>query len=37
MSSEMAAVSPPIDVNGLFNVKGIVALITGGGTGEFVF
>ena len=33
MSSEMA-VSPPIDVNGLFNVKGIVALITGGGTGE---
>jgi len=33
MSSEMA-VSPPIDVNGLFNVKFIVVLITGGGTGE---
>jgi hypothetical protein len=25
---------PPIDVEGLFSVKGLVALITGGGTGE---
>jgi hypothetical protein len=25
---------PPIDVEGLFSVKGLTALITGGGTGE---
>jgi hypothetical protein len=27
-------VAGPLDVDGLFNVKGLVALVTGGGTGE---
>lgn len=40
MSAPVAASSataPPIDVSNLFSVKGLVALITGGGSGMPLF